>query len=133
VSVLPHRLLLRPRENHDARIESSGLEIFPAHALQWKRDVLDNSVALVGFTEPSDRLRIAGRMVIQHYEDNPFDLLLDDAWAEVYPPGECNKTVRDRPRVSQMGLCSLPHRSRRGKGGAFGHGHPLSGCAGADP
>ncbi len=67
VSLLPHRLLLRPRENHNVRILSSELEIFPAHTLQWKRDVLDNSVTLVGFTAPSERLRIASTVVIQHY------------------------------------------------------------------
>ena len=78
VSLQPHRLLLRPRESHNVRIESSILEILPAHTLQWKRDVLDNSVALVSFPEPSDRLRIASSVVIQHYEDNPFDFLLDD-------------------------------------------------------
>ena len=42
VSLQPHRLLLRPRESHNVRIESSILEILPAHTLQWKRDVLDN-------------------------------------------------------------------------------------------
>ncbi len=78
VTLLPHRLLLRPRENHNVRIESSLLEIFPAHSLQWKRDVLDNSVGLVGFTESADRVHIASRVVIQHYEDNPFDFLIDD-------------------------------------------------------
>jgi transglutaminase-like putative cysteine protease len=78
VTLLPHRLLLRPRENHNVRIESSRLEIFPAHGLQWKRDVLDNSVALVSFPEPSNRLYIASEVVIQHYEENPFDFLLDD-------------------------------------------------------
>lgn len=97
MSLLPHRLLLLPRENHNVRIESSGLDIFPAHTLQWKRDVFDNSVALLGFAEPSDRLRISSRVVIQHYEDNPFDFLLDDyavdfpfaytgdEWAELAP------------------------------------------------
>ena len=78
VSLLPHRLLLRPRENHNVRIESSVLEIFPAHSLQWKRDVLDNSVAVVAFPEPADRLRITSNVVIQHYEENPFDFLVDD-------------------------------------------------------
>ena len=78
VSLLPHRLLLRPRENHNVRIESSVLEISPAHTVQWKRDVLDNSVAVVGFHEPSDRLRIASSAILQHYEDNPFDFLVDD-------------------------------------------------------
>lgn len=78
VTLLLHRLLLRPRESHNVRIESSILDIFPGHVLQWKRDVLDNSVALVSFTEVSDRLRIASNVVIQHYEDNPFDFLVDD-------------------------------------------------------
>jgi transglutaminase-like putative cysteine protease len=78
VTLLPHRLLLRPRENHNVRIESSVLEISPAHTLKWQRDVLDNSVALVGFTEPSDQLRILSNVVIQHYEENPFDFLVDD-------------------------------------------------------
>lgn len=32
VALLPHRLLLRPRESHNVRIESSTLEIFPAMA-----------------------------------------------------------------------------------------------------
>lgn len=77
VTLLQHRLLLRPRENHNVRIESSILDIFPGHVLQWKRDVLDNSVALVSFTDVSDQLRIASNVVIQHYEDNPFDFLVD--------------------------------------------------------
>jgi len=84
VSLLPHRLLLRPRENHNVRIESSLLEIWPAHSLQWKRDAMDNSVALASLSEPADRLRIASSVVIQHYDDNPFDFLLDD-YAVNYP------------------------------------------------
>lgn len=84
VSLLPHRLLLRPRENHNVRIESSVLEISPAHTLQWKRDVLDNSVAVASFPEPSDQLRISSTVVIQHYEDNPFDFLVDD-YAVLHP------------------------------------------------
>lgn len=78
VTLLPHRLLLRPRESHNVRIESSFLEITPAHTLQWKRDVLDNSVGLVSFSEAADRVHIASKVVIQHYEDNPFDFLVDD-------------------------------------------------------
>lgn len=80
----PHRLLLRPRENHHVRIESSSLDIAPRTSVQWKRDMLDNSVALVTPVEPSDLLRIASRVVIQHYDENPFDFLLDD-YAVMYP------------------------------------------------
>jgi transglutaminase-like putative cysteine protease len=84
VSLLPHRLLLRPRENHNVRIESSMLDIFPAHTVQWKRDVLDNSVAVVAIAQPTDLLRIASSVVIQHYDENPFDFRVDD-YALMHP------------------------------------------------
>ncbi len=78
VSLQPHRLLLHPRESHQIRIESSLLDIYPAHTVQWKRDVLDNSVAVVRFSEMTERLLITSNVVIQHYDDNPFDFLIDD-------------------------------------------------------
>lgn len=78
VSLQPHRLLLHPRESHHIRIESSVIDIFPAHVIQWKRDVLDNSVAVVRFSEMTERLLITSNVVIQHYDDNPFDFLIDD-------------------------------------------------------
>lgn len=84
VTLLPHRLLLRPRANHNVRIESSELEISPGHILQWKRDVLDNSVALVTFTEAAARLCVRSRVLIQHFDDNPFDFLVDD-YAVTHP------------------------------------------------
>lgn len=96
VSLLPHRLLLRPRENHNVRIESSSLEIVPPHTLQWKRDALDNSVAVASFAAPSDLLRISSRVVIQHYEDNPFDFLVDE-FAVVYP---FEYAAEDRPDLA---------------------------------
>ena len=63
-----HRLLLRPREGHDVRIESSRLEISPSYSIQWYRDVFDNSLALVEFFQPTNRLSIVSDVVIQHYE-----------------------------------------------------------------
>ena len=33
VSLLPNRLLLRPMKNHNVRIESSVLEVFPGHSV----------------------------------------------------------------------------------------------------
>jgi transglutaminase-like putative cysteine protease len=84
VSLLPHRLLLRPRESHNVHIESSVLEITPQHTTQWKRDAMDNSVAVVKFNEPSDLLSIASTVIIQHYDENPFDFLLDD-YAVMHP------------------------------------------------
>ena len=68
VTLNAHHLLLRPREGHDVRIESSRLEISPQYWIRWHRDVFDNSIATVDFFAPSDRLRIVSRVVIQHYE-----------------------------------------------------------------
>lgn len=73
-----HRLLLRPREGHDVRIETSKLEITPAYNIKWQRDVFDNSLAVVNFLEPSNRLIIASEVVIQHYELTAYDFIIED-------------------------------------------------------
>ncbi len=78
VTLLPHRLRLRPKENHNLRLVSSSLEISPAHGIRWQRDVLDNSVAVITFADPTNLLRIASAMVIEHYEDAPLDFLVED-------------------------------------------------------
>jgi transglutaminase-like putative cysteine protease len=84
VILQPHRLLLRPREGHDVHIESSLLDISPAHVVKWHRDVFDNSVAVVSFTAPAARLSIASEVVIEHYEQTPLDFLIED-YAAHYP------------------------------------------------
>lgn len=84
VTLNQHRLLIRPREGHDVRIEWSRLDIFPAYRIKWQRDMFDNSLALVLFNAPSNRLTIASEVMIQHYEQAPFDFMLDDS-AVTYP------------------------------------------------
>lgn len=84
VTLNEHQLLLRPREGHDVRIEASKLEISPAFTIRWYRDVFDNSLAVVNFQQPSDRLRIASEVVIQHYEDSPLNFSVKE-YALNYP------------------------------------------------
>jgi transglutaminase-like putative cysteine protease len=84
VTLGPHQLLLRPREGHDVRIESSKLDISPTAQIKWHRDVFDNSVAVASFSEPTDRLTIASELVIEHYEEAPLDFLVAD-YAVNYP------------------------------------------------
>ena len=109
-TLLPHRLLLRPRENHSLRVVSSTLDISVAHALRWQRDALDNSVAVVSFTAPATTLRIASQVKIEHYDDTPLDFFVED-YAATYPfayPGEDQVVLapllamawpRDRPTI----------------------------------
>ncbi len=84
VILLPHKLLLRPREGHEIRIESAELIITPAHQLQWQRDVYDNAVALATFLEPGSQLSIGSRVLIRHYDDQPLDFLVAD-YAVLFP------------------------------------------------
>ena len=76
VTLLPHKLLLRPREDHNVRIETAELTISPTFQLQWHRDVFDNAVAQVTFLEPANLLSITSRVVIQHYDDQPLNFLV---------------------------------------------------------
>ncbi len=101
VTFLPHRLLLRPRESHGLRIASSTLEISPAHLIRWQRDALDNSVAVVSFTDPADSLHIASQVIIEHYDEEPLDFFVEDSAA--YHPfsyGPTDATLLDP-------MCSL--------------------------
>jgi transglutaminase-like putative cysteine protease len=78
VALLPHKLRLRPLDSHSLRIESSTLDISPAHSVRWYRDALGNSVALVNFSELSDSLHILSDVVISVYEDAPLDFLMEE-------------------------------------------------------
>jgi len=84
VTLLPHRLLLRPRENHSLRISSSTLAISPTPVLRWQRDALDNSLAVATFTAPSAVLRIASQVIIEHYDETPLDFLVEQ-YAAYHP------------------------------------------------
>jgi transglutaminase-like putative cysteine protease len=77
VTLLPHRLMLRPRESHSVRILSSVLSISPKHTLRWQRDAFDNSVAQLSFGEAASRLQIVSQVVIQHFDDTPLDFVVD--------------------------------------------------------
>jgi len=78
VTPLAHQLRLRPRENHNLRIVDSTLDIAPAYGIRWQRDVLDNSVAVITFTERASALRIASGVEIEHYEEAPLDFLVEE-------------------------------------------------------
>lgn len=79
-----HRLLLRPREGHDLRIESFSLRINPEAKLFWHRDVEGNSVAIANFTAPTQQLTVESEVVVQQYNEAPLDFIVAD-YAIYYP------------------------------------------------
>jgi transglutaminase-like putative cysteine protease len=84
VTLGPHHLLVRPREDYDLRIESFVLNISPTASIDWYRDVEGNSVAIATFTLPSSQLFIESEAVIQQYNESPLDFIVAD-YAINYP------------------------------------------------
>ena len=78
VELLPHKLMIRPREGHDIYIENSILQITPENKIKWQRDIYGNSVAIVSFAEPTRKLRIESDVIVRHFEEQPLDFLVDD-------------------------------------------------------
>jgi transglutaminase-like putative cysteine protease len=62
-----HRLMFRPRDSHDIRLLSTGLTISPAAQVRWLHDVFGNSIALAGFEETADELRLESLFTVDHY------------------------------------------------------------------
>jgi transglutaminase-like putative cysteine protease len=79
-----HRLVLRPREGHDVRVERMHLRLEPEHRLVWTRDVFGNSVAIVDWLQPSDTLTIVND--VQIARTLPFPFTAADRWIAPLPP-----------------------------------------------
>ncbi|HKK19211.1 MAG TPA: transglutaminase family protein [Opitutales bacterium] len=84
VELSEHTLLLRPREGHDIRIQSSKLTVSPNHTVKWYRDIYGNSVGILKLRAPSDHLRIESEVVIENYAEQPLDFIVDQR-AVTYP------------------------------------------------
>jgi transglutaminase-like putative cysteine protease len=80
-----HRLVLRPREQHDLRVERMQLRITPEHHLHWVLDVFGNSIALVDFLQPAATLEIANDIVLERTAPFPASHL-HDPWSVPFPP-----------------------------------------------
>lgn len=79
-----HYLLLRPRENHELRIESFRLTCTPNVKIFWSRDVEGNSVAIANFNQKTQQLLVESEVIIQQYNESPLDFIVSD-YAVEYP------------------------------------------------
>ena len=62
-----HRLMVRPRDSHDLRLQDAVLRIKPDAETRWLHDVFGNSVAVAEFIEPADTLTIQSIIVVDRY------------------------------------------------------------------
>lgn len=69
VSFQTHRLVVRPREGHDLRVESLDLVITPAADVVWTRDIFGNSIAHAHFREPGAELQFDVDVVVRRFFD----------------------------------------------------------------
>jgi transglutaminase-like putative cysteine protease len=104
VQLGPHSLRLRPRAGHDLRIESSTITIQPTASLRWHRDVESNSVAIATFEDPADLLLIESSLIIEQYDQEPLDFLVED-YAVSFPFAYAPE---DRPVLDAYYLLALP-------------------------
>lgn len=84
VSFGPHQVMLRPREGHDLHIDDARLQVEPATQVRWLRDIYGNSIAVLTFTEPAQKLAILSEIDVTLFEDNPLECLIDPQ-AKSYP------------------------------------------------
>jgi len=65
VSLLPHRMMLCPRGQHDLRVLTTLLSCTPPAHLEWTQDVFGNLIATATFNGEVDTLTIDSRMVVE--------------------------------------------------------------------
>ncbi len=101
----PHCALLRPREGHDLHIDSSRLKIEPNANVRWLRDIYGNSIAMITFTEPGQKLRLFSEVNVDLYDDTPIDCIIDPI-AQSYP---FQYDATEQVEVISYRLSSYPH------------------------
>ncbi len=85
VEFSPHRLVLRPREGHDIRLNTMNLATWPESEIRWHRDMLDNSIAIAEITGKAKELRIVSEFTVS-----------------VPPPSEASQTAIFLPHPSLL-------------------------------
>lgn len=105
-----HRLMSRPRDSHDLRLLDTGLLVSPSPAtLQWIHDVFGNSIALLGFAEPSDTLIVESTFRAEHFPAPSLTLLLE-RFAESLPFSYSAQDIIDLGRSNERQYPDPEHR-----------------------
>ena len=76
--------MMRPREGPGIRLESSSFKISVPNRLRWIRDLHENNIGLVDFTESAAELVIECEFALDVCEENPFNFVILSKAAE-YP------------------------------------------------
>lgn len=72
VTFQTHRLVIRPREGHDLRVETLSLSISPAADVTWAWDIFGNSIAHAHFRGPDAELNFDIEVVVRRFFEPGF-------------------------------------------------------------
>ena len=84
VSLGAQRLMVRPKDSHDLRLEEATLTLSPEGRVRWSHDVFGNSIATVTFGAPTDDLLIVSDLVVSSYRHGAPEIAVEDQ-ARLYP------------------------------------------------
>jgi len=84
VKFTPHKVILRPREDHHTKVHSFSLRTMPSGRITWLRDTQENCIAQCYIEGESRQLAIQAEMTVELLQDNPFDFIFEDH-AAAYP------------------------------------------------
>ncbi|PNG27051.1 transglutaminase family protein [Methylocella silvestris] len=105
VGLTRHRLMLRPRDSHDLRLNSVTLAVHPTPAkMRYAHDVFDNSICYLEWAEPlrTKELSIVSTLDLTHY---PIGAALPvyslDPAAVLFPFSYASEEVPDLGRLTE--------------------------------
>lgn len=84
VHLLPHRMMMRPRDTHNLVTRNSALQLSPAAELTWTSDVFGNLVADAVFAAPTLKLVVTNKLVVEQ-SDAAWPVLAIAPHAHAYP------------------------------------------------
>lgn len=84
VELGPHRLMVRPTDSHDLRLESATITLSPNASVRWSHDVFSNSIATVVFDKMTDELLIESRLEVSRFSRGDAAIEVDES-ARAYP------------------------------------------------
>lgn len=113
VGLLPHRLLLSPRNDQHLRTLSFSIVCSPVGLIDWSQDVFGNTVGTVSFDERTSELTITSTAVVEQNAEQ-WPVFKIDPSAHSFPFGY---SLSDRTDLGAFAVATSP----AGPGSLWGH------------
>ncbi len=114
VSLTRHRLMLRPDDSHDLRLDEGALKVEPTPSrVQWTHDAYDNSICWLEWPDTlrTKRLSIVSSLdLIHHPHGIPAPVYSLDPSAEAFP---FSYDLEDIPDIARLAERQTPDRDRK--------------------